>query len=173
MTCDEIIDGIKRKRGQAVVPLSVALGFSLVLFAGALAAQNVASVSKMETTAKRRMFVDPSSTTVSHNTVRLTVEPLTHKGEFYVGSYRLKVFPYFLKSETGTLKLDAPNEGFRKFAGGKEMKFTGKATNNKGAKDKIISGKAMPSDEDKGSLIFSLETDNGRMTFKTFYHFAE
>ena len=55
-------------------------------------------------TVKRRMFVDPSSTTVSHNKVRLIVAPLTHQGKFYVGSYQLKVFPYFFKSETGTLK---------------------------------------------------------------------
>jgi hypothetical protein len=173
MTCDEIIDGTKRRRGQAIVSLSLALGFSLVLFSSGLEAQNVTSVPKMGATVKRRMFVDPSSTTVSHNKVRLIVGPLTHQGKFYVGSYQLKVFPYFFKSETGTLKLDAPDEGFRKFADGTEVKFTGKATNNKGAKDKVITGKAKPSDKDKGSLIFSLETDNGRMTFKTSYHFAK
>ena len=133
----------------------------------------MASSPKMGEAVERRMFVDPSSTTVSHNKVRLIVEPLTHQGKFYVGSYRLKVFPYFFKNETGTLKLNAPTEGFQKFAQGTEMKFTGKATNNKGAKDKVITGKATPSDVDKGNLIFSLETDNGRMTFKTSYHFAK
>ena len=173
MTCDEIIDGTKRRRGQAIVSLSMALVFFLVLFPNGLEAQNVASSPKMGATVKRRMFVDPSSTTVSHNKVRLIVAPLTHQGKFYVGSYQLKVFPYFFKSETGTLKLDAPDESVRKFAEGTEMKFTGKATNNKGAKDKVITGKATPSDKDKGSLIFSLETDNGRMTFKTSYHFAK
>ena len=173
MTCDEIIAGIKRRRGLAIVSLSMALGFFWVLFPGALAAQNVASSPRMGEAVERRMFVDPSSTTVSHNKVRLIVEPLTHKGKFYVGSYRLKVFPYFLKNETGTLKLDAPDGGFRTFTEGAEVKFTGKATNNKGAKDKVITGIAKPSDRDKGSLIFSLETDNGRMTFKTSYHFAK
>ena len=174
MTGDEIIDGIKKRRGQAIVSLSMALVFFLVLFPGSLAARDV-----------RRRFQEwvrqlnagclsiQAQPQFPHNKVRLIVEPLTHKGKFYVGSYRLKVFPYFFKSETGTLKLDAPDEGFRKFAEGTEVKFTGNATNNKGAKDKVITGKAMPSDEDKGSLIFSLETDNGRMTFKTFYHFAK
>ena len=173
MTCDEIIDGTQKRRGQAIVSLSMVLVFFLVLFPNGLEAQNVAPSPRMSEAVERRMFVDPSSTTVSHNKVRLIVAPLTHQGKFYVGSYRLKVFPYFFKSETGTLKLDAPDEGFRKFTEGTEMKFTGKATNNKGAKDKVITGKAMPSDEDKGSLIFSLETDNGRMTFKTSYHFAK
>jgi len=166
------MDGI-RKRGRALLSLSTALGFSLVLFSSGLEAQNVTSSPKMGATVKRRMFVDPSSTTVSHNKVRLIVGPLTHQGNFYVGSYQLKVFPYLFKSETGTLNLDAPYETGRTFAEGTEVKFTGKATNNKGAKAKVISGKATPSDKDKGSLIFSLETDNGRMTFKTSYHFAE
>ena len=170
---DKGMDGIRKRRGRALLSLSTALGFFLVLFSSGLKAQNVTSVPKMGEAVERRMFVDPSSTTVSHNKVRLIVEPLTHKGKFYVGSYRLKVFPYFFKSETGTLKLDAPDEGFRKFGEGTEVKFTGKATNNKGAKAKVITGKATPSDKDRGNLIFSLETENGRMTFKTSYHFAE
>ncbi len=133
----------------------------------------MASVPKIERTVERRMFVDPSSTTVSHNNVRLIVGPLTQQGKSYVGSYQLKVFPYFPKSELGTLELETPDESVRKFGEGTEVKFTGKARNNKGGKDKVIIGKATPSDNDKGSLIFFLETDNGRMTFKTSYHFAE
>ena len=119
------------------------------------------------------MFVDPSSTTVHFNKVRLIVEPLTHSEKFYVGSYQLKVVPYFLKSGTGTLKLDAPDETVRKLTEGTEVKFTGKATNNKNGKLKVITGTATPSDKDKGSLTFSLETDNGPMIFKTSYHFAK
>jgi hypothetical protein len=161
--------GIRRRRRWR----AFALFFLVLIISSGLEAQNMASVPRIGATAKRRIFVDPSSTTVSHNKVRLIVGPLTHLGKFYVGSYQLKVFPYFFKSETGTLKLEAPDEAVRKFGEGTEMKFTGKATNNKGAKDKVITGKATPSDKDKGSLIFSLETDNGRMTFKTTYHFAE
>jgi hypothetical protein len=173
MTYGETIDGIKRRRGRVVVSLSAALGFSLVLFPSGLDAQSTASLPKVGEAVNRRMFVDPSSTTVSHNKVRLIVGPLTHKGKFYAGSYWLKVFPYFFKSETGTLKLDTPDEAVRKFVEETEVKFTGKATNNKGGKTKVITGKATPSDKDKGSLTFSLETDNGRMTFNTSYHFAQ
>ena len=53
------------------------------------------------------------------------------------------------------------------------MTFTGKARSNKTGKLKVITGTATPSEKDKGSLIFSLETDNGPMVFKTFYHFAK
>ena len=167
------MDGIRRRKGQALLALGAALGFILVLFSGGLEAQNMVSAQEIGATTKRRMFVDPSSTIVSLNDVRLIVGPLTHQGKFYVGSYQLKVFPYFVKSELGTLKLETPDESVRKFAAGTEVKFTGKATNNKGGKDKVINGKATPSDKDKGGLIFSLETDNGRMSFQTSYHFAE
>ena len=173
MPYDETIDGTKRRGWRAIVLFSTALGFFLVLISSGLDAQNVTSLPKRGATVKRRMFVDPSSTTVSHNKVSLIVAPLTQKGKFYVGSYQIKVVPYFLKSETGTLKLEAPDETVRKFAEGAEVKFTGKATNNKGAKPKGITGKATPSDKDKGSVTFSLQTDNGRMTFKTSYHFAK
>ena len=172
MTCDKTIDCIRRRSWRAIVLLSVALGFFRVLFSSGVDAQNVASLPNRDEAIKPRMFVDPCSTTVSHNKVRLVVGPLTQEGKFYVGSYQLKVFPYFFKSETGTLKLDAPDETLRKFAEVTEVRFTGKATNNQRGKTKVVIGKAMPFDKDKGSLTFYLETDNGRMTFKTTYHFG-
>jgi hypothetical protein len=151
----------------------VALGFFRVLFSSGVDAQNVASLPNRDEAIKPRMFVDPRSTTVSHNKVRLIVGPLTYSGKFYVGTYQIKVVPYFLKSETGTLKLDASDETARKFAAGSEVKFTGKARNNKNGKLKVITGTATPSDKDKGSLTFSIETDNGQMTFTTSYYFAK
>ena len=158
---------------RILVFLSMGLGFFPVLISGELDGQEAASPSKKEVITERRMFVDPSSTTVALNVVRLIVRPLTRKGEFYVGDYELKVFPYVAKSETGTLKLDAPDEMVRKFSEGTELDFTGKATNNKGGKAKLISGTISPSANDKGRLTFFLGTDNGQMTFKTSYHFAD
>jgi hypothetical protein len=173
MAYDETIDAIKRRNWGAIILLNTALGFLMVLVSRRLDAQNMASLPDRGEATKRRMFVDPSSTTVSFNKVRLIVGPLTPNGKFYVGSYQIKVVPYFLKSETGTLKLDAPDETVRKFAEETEVKFRGKATSNKSEKVKVVTGTATPLDKDNGSLIFSLETDNGQMTFKTSYHFAK
>jgi len=169
---DETIAGIKRG-WWAIILSNLALGFSMVVIANGLEAQNPAPPLNTGETVNRKMFVDPSSTTVRFNKVRLIVGPLTYSGKFYVGTYQIKVVPYFLKSETGTLKLDASDETARKFAEGSEVKFTGKARNNKNGKLKVITGTATPSDKDKGSLTFSIETDNGQMTFTTSYYFAK
>jgi hypothetical protein len=151
------------------------LVFSLVLLFVFDSARAQASALPMETprSTGRRMYIEPSSTTVSLGKASLIVTPLTRTGHFYVGDYQLKVVPYFFKNENGTLKLDAPDDVVRKLLGGTSVKFTGKATNNKNFKVKVITGEAMPSTNDKGRLLFSVETDNGKMQFKTSYHFGE
>src|SRR6476661_1847133 len=55
----------------------------------------------------RKLFIDPSSTSLLLGKARLIVSPLTHRNGNYVGDYQLKVRPYFFKSETGTLLLAA------------------------------------------------------------------
>jgi hypothetical protein len=47
----------------------------------------------------RRLFIDPSSTSVALGKASLIVSPLTHRNGTYVGDYQLKVRPYFFKSE--------------------------------------------------------------------------
>jgi hypothetical protein len=165
-------DGINGRWRATVLPY-MTFGFFLVFVFDRLEAQDVASVPNRGETTNRTMFVDPSSTTVHLNKVKLIVGPLTQNGKLYVGTYQLKVVPYFLKNETGTLKLDAPDETVRTFMEGNPVKFTGKARNNKNGKVKVINGTATPADKDKGSLTFSIETDNGPMTFTTSYHLAK
>jgi hypothetical protein len=117
--------------------------------------------------------IDPSSTTVSLGKASLIVNPLTHKGKFYGGDYQLKVVPYFFQSEKGTLELEASDDTVHKLLGGIALEFTGKATNNKNGKPKVITGKATPLTNEKGSLTFSIVTDNGPMVFDTSYPFGE
>ena len=50
----------------------------------------------------RKLFIDPSSTSVRLGKATLIVGPLTRRGGNYIGDYQLKVRPYFFKSETGT-----------------------------------------------------------------------
>ena len=60
-----------------------------------------------------------------------------------------------------------------KLLGGIPVKFTGTATDNKKGKSKVITGTATPSTHDKGSVTFSVQTDNGLMAFNTSYHFGK
>lgn len=151
----------------------IVLGFLILLSSDILNAQEVAPPPTTAVGISRRMFIDPSATTVSLGKVNLLVRPLTRKGKFYVGDYQLKVVPYFFKSEKGMLELEAPDEDVQKLAEGIAVDFKGKATNTKNGRPKAIIGKITPSDKVKGTVIFSVETDNGQMVFKTSYHFAE
>ena len=133
------------------------------------------SASSPITTApfNRRLLVDPSSVSVSLGKARLIVSPLILKGKFCVGDYRLKVVPYFYKNEKGTLKLNAPADTVNNLLKGIPVKFTGTATNNKDQKINNIVGKAFPITKERGSVSFSIATENGLMVFNTSYHFSK
>lgn len=102
----------------------------------------------------------------------LTVTPLAPQDNTYVGDYRLEVVPYFFKSEEGRLLLAAPQDSYRLLLKGMAVDFTGVATNQKNGKTKVVTGKITPSTDNRGQVTFSVATDNGKMAFNTFYHFA-
>ena len=119
----------------------------------------------------RKLFIDPSSTSLLLGKASLIVSPLTHRNGNYVGDYQLKVKPYFFKSETGTLLLAASDDSVRKLQAGTAIDFTGKAVTRKDGKTHVVLGTATPSSGDRGSVTFSIITENGKMVFKTSYHF--
>ncbi|MGB8356202.1 MAG: hypothetical protein WCD79_20055 [Chthoniobacteraceae bacterium] len=119
---------------------------------------------------KCTMFVDPACTTVYLGKVNLTVNPLVHRGKFYLGGYAIKVMPYTFKNEQGTLKMDISDEAFQKLTEGKAVEFTGKATNEKNGKQKVVTGKTAPSGNGCGVATFTIVTDHGLMVFNTPYH---
>ena len=120
----------------------------------------------------RRLFIDPSSTSVKLGKATLILTPLAPQANTYVGDYRLKVVPYFFKSEKGRLFLAAPQDSYRRLVEGMAVEFTGVATNQKDGKTKMVTGKITPSNNDRGRVTFSVATENGKMLFNTSYHFA-
>jgi hypothetical protein len=119
----------------------------------------------------RKLFIDPRSTSLLLGKASLIVSPLTHRNGNYVGDYQLKVRPYFFKSETGTLLLAASDDSVRKLQAGTAIDFTGKAVTRKDGKTHVVLGTATPLSGDRGSVTFSIITENGKMVFKTSYHF--
>jgi hypothetical protein len=120
-----------------------------------------------------KLYMDSCSSYVSMGKASLTVNPLTHTGKFYVGDYQLNVLPYYFKNEKGTLELSASEASVRKLQDGIPVKFTGIASDNKKGRPKVITGTATPINRDKGSVTFSIQTDNGLMVFNTTYHFEK
>jgi hypothetical protein len=123
--------------------------------------------------AGRRLFVDPCSASIPFGRVSLVVSPLSYTGKTCVGSYRLKVFPYFFKNENGTLVLDASDRLIKTLMSGRPVGLVGKATNRKDGKVKDIVGKAIPSINQKGKVTFSINSEFGLIVFNTTYHFGD
>ena len=132
-------------------------------------AERSPSTAKTSNAVTRKLFIDPSSASLLLGKASLIVSPLTHRDGNYVGDYQLKVKPYFFKSEKGTLLLAASDDSVRKLQAGTAIDFTGKAV--KTGKTHVVLGKATPSSGDRGSVTFSIITENGKMVFNSFYHF--
>ena len=88
-----------------------------------------------------------------------------------MGDYHLKVKPYYFKSEKGSLLLAASEEAVRKLQAGTAINFTGKAVTHHDGRIHIVLGRATPSSADRGSVTFSIVTDDGKMVFNASYHF--
>ncbi|HEX4083973.1 MAG TPA: hypothetical protein VHY22_03600 [Chthoniobacteraceae bacterium] len=120
----------------------------------------------------RKMLVEPSASAVMLGKAALTVSPLSYKDGVYIGTYQIKVTPYFFKSQKGPLVLQTPGDLALKLSQGISVAFTGKATNDADNTIKIVKGKATPSNGERGAVTFSIVTDNGEMVFNTTYHLS-
>jgi len=139
----------------------------------ALLATSVRAAEPQSQPPERHIFIAPSSTTISLGKVSLIVGPLSHSGKNFTGEYQVKVVPYFFKNESGSLELEAADEMEQKLTKGVAVEFTGRATNKKNGKTKVIAGKVTPLANDHGNVTISIETKHGMLVFNTTYHFGE
>ena len=136
-------------------------------------AQRPDSAAGTSNAGTRKLFIDPSSISVARRgKASLIISPLTRRYGNYVGEYQLKVRPYFFKSEKGSLLLAASDDAVRKLQAGTAINFTGQAVTHKDGRTHIVLGRATPSSRDRGSVTFSIVTDDARIVFNTSYHFG-
>ena len=129
-----------------IMRLTIAIFVFLFLILGltsCIAAERSNSTAETSGAVTRRLFIDPSSTSVALGKASLIVSPLTHRDGTYVGDYQLNVRPYFFKSERGTLVLAASDDSVRKLQAGTAINFTGKAVTRKDRKTHVVLGKAL------------------------------
>jgi hypothetical protein len=134
-------------------------------------AQTPDSTAGTSSAGARELLIDPSSASVALWKASLIVTPLTHRDGNYVGDYQLKVRPYFFKSEKGSLLLAVSDDAVRKLQAGTAINFAGQALKHKDGRTHIVLGRATPSSRDRGSVTFSIVTDDARIVFNTSYHF--
>ena len=136
-------------------------------------AQRPNSTAATPNASTRKLLIDPSSASVRlRGKASLIVGPLTHRDGNYAGEYQLKVRPYFFKSETGSLLLAASDDAVRKLQAGTPINFTGKALTHEDGRTHIVLGRATPSSGNRGSVTFSIITDDAKIVFNTSYHFG-
>lgn len=162
------------RRPSLIARLTLAVFVFLILgVTSVIRAERPNSTTGTSNAGIRKLLIDPSSSSVAlRGKASLIVSPLTHRDGNYVGDYQLKVRPYFFKSEKGTLRLAAPDDAVRKLQAGTAINFTGKAVTHKDGRTHIVLGRATPSSGDRGSVTFSIITDDAKIVFNTSYHFG-
>jgi hypothetical protein len=122
----------------------------------------------------RILMIDPSSMPVAAGRATLTIGALQRTNGIYSGTYRIKVFPYFLKSEKGMLAIVASDELLAGLNRGKIAAITGTATTSgKGGRTRHIDATATPADINRGTLkLWFTTAANRKMIFEPAYHFA-
>jgi hypothetical protein len=153
--------------------LTIAISVFLVLSGtSCIYAEKSKSTAEISDPVKRKLFIDPSSTSVRLGKATLIVSPLSRRGGNYIGDYQLKVRPYFFKSETGSLVLAASEDFVRRLQSGRVIDFTGKALTREDGTTHVVLGRATPLSGDRGTVTFSIVTEkNAKIIFKTSYHF--
>src|SRR5580704_10193854 len=111
----------------------------LALLTAGWSAANAAPLSTNSTAASRILMIDPSSMPVGAGTATLTIGALRRANGVYSGDYKIKVFPYFLKSEKGRLAILVSDKSLAEVNAGKVAAITGTATTSgKGGKSRPI-----------------------------------
>jgi len=134
---------------------------------------HAAPASTNSAAGNRVLMIDPSSMPVAAGTATLTIGALQRTNGVYSGDYKLKVFPWFLKNEKGTLAIAVSDESLAEAGQGRVVTITGTATTSgKGGKCRPIAAIATPADMDHGTLKLWFTAGSRKMIFTPAYHFA-
>lgn len=119
--------------------------------------------------ADSRLIVAPSSSRLAGGTAKLVVGTLSREDSSYTGEYRIKVFPYFFKNETGKLLIKVSETSLRRMIEGDPTSFSGRAITDGTGETRGITAKVRPAASDHGALTFTVATENGPLVFNTSY----
>jgi len=150
-----------------------ALPLLALLAAGRLSVQAAQSAAD-SALCNRILLIDPTSMPVAKGKATLTIGKLQRSDGVYSGEYKIKVNPYFFKSQKGRLAIVVSDETLARIAEGKAQEVIGTATTNgKGGKSRYIDAFATPIDINHGTVKLWFEAGDRKMIFQTTYHFSE
>ena len=115
--------------------------------------------------------VGAAKSSIYIGTVKLTLSPASRQNAAYECTYSAEVFPYFFMSETGRLRLDAPDATLRRLAQGESVEFKGTGVSADGEKRRF-EGRAVPADAATGRLTVRVFVSKRiSLAFETDYRF--
>jgi hypothetical protein len=102
----------------------------------------------------------------------LTTSVFVPKGDTYVGTYGIKVTPYFFKNETGSLLIKLRPEALRQLRKGSAITFDGRAVTAGTGENHTVLLHAVALNEKEGKLTITINSVNGgKVVFDTTYRF--
>ena len=148
----------------------IAIAWGL-LTAGAVAGDN----APKEEVRYRVLQVDRCFTKVAGGKATLTVGSLRRTNDVFAGQFKMKVEPYFFKSDQGSLAVVVPDDAMAKVSAGQAVDFAGSATTMDGRKMVVrkFSAVATPVDAERGALKVCLTVDDRKLVFETKYRFVD
>jgi hypothetical protein len=146
--------------------------FLLALLAAVGGTASAAPAATNSAAANRVLLIDPSSMPVAAGKATLIIGTLVRTNGVYVGDYKLKVFPYFLKNDKGRLAIVVSDATLAMVTQGKPAAITGSATTAKNGQTRHIEATARPTDSQHGKLKLWFIAGGRKMIFEPAYHFA-
>ena len=123
---------------------------------------------------ERILMIEASSAPITAGRATLTVGVLQRTNDFFTGDYRVKVFPYFYKSERGRLAIAVSDTALAEIRQGKVTRLTGTATTNgKGGRCRPVVATVTPAGPDGGRLQIRFTAGGKPMLFEPAYHIAK
>jgi len=123
--------------------------------------------------ASRVLILENSTMPLTTARATLIIGPLTRTNGVYVGDFKVKVFPYFFKSDRGRLAINVPDEALAAINQGKTVTVTGTSTSTKNGKVRHVEILATPTDCDHGNVSLWFMVGDQKMIFTPAYHFAD
>ncbi len=122
----------------------------------------------------RILIIDPSSMPIAAGKATLIIGILQRVDGVYTGDYKVRVVPFFSKSEKGRLAIAVSDESLARINRGEAAAIIGTATTSgENGKTRHIDATATPINVDHGMLKLWFMAGNRKMIFEPAYHFAD
>jgi hypothetical protein len=145
----------------------------LLLLASSWCAIQAAPTATNSAAASRVLILENSTMPLTTAKATLIIGPLTRTNGVYVGDFKVKVFPYFFKSDRGRLAINVPDKALAAMIQGKTVAITGTSTSTKNGTVRHIEITATPKDRNHGTVSLWFMVGDEKMIFTPAYYFAD